>query len=777
MPGARALVAGLAVAVVLAGPAAAETLTMRSGEHRGFTRLTLPVPPEGGWVLGRVGDGYGLRLTGAGASVDTSAVFTRIRRDRLAEVRMTETGVDLVLGCDCHAVAFEERGLIVVDLRDGPPPEGARFEARLGPDRPEPPSLRPGFDWTQSVIPSAGPVAQGPVATPQPSSGPDFGTDPARDLLARQFSRAVAQGLIRADVGRAQTIEARLREATPPAALPPASAPLVPAAPEGLTARAQPLDALDNLRIGATTGIDRARDASGRSGVNREGAACPPDSRFDLAAWGTETDLARQIAQRRQDLLGEFDQPDPARVLDLARLYLHAGFGAEARALLETLPPSSADAPVLLGIAALIDGPEPPSEGGSAFDAHVGCDGAVAMWAVLGAPDLARAGVIDRLAVRRAFAALPAHLRTHIGPRLAQRFLDLSDTDTALALRAAIAPTATRPAAVAVLDAELELAQGRPGAASDIAEAAADGGGPGSAEALATLVEARLAGGLSIPAEVVEDLVAVARENAGTALGLRLARLEGVALAQQGLFDAAFAVRDRLGADAASGPLAAAMSRDLLGRLAHTGSDAALMARVFAEAEWREGTLPPADRRRLAERLLEAGFPAEALAALPSDPSLAQDAFLAGRALLAIDAPGQALRVLAGHRDADAERLRGEALLALGEHGAAVTVFSEAGLQPEAHRAAWLGGLWQDAAQDAGDATAAMIARAGAAMPVIGADAVDASLLPPVVAPPGFAREAASEGELAQAAAMLVDGAELRRMVADLLSAYPPPSD
>ncbi|MGY6632709.1 MAG: hypothetical protein ACXIU8_03095 [Alkalilacustris sp.] len=734
--------------------ASAQALQMRSGEHRGFTRLTIPIAPGNSWVLGRTADGYGVRLEAGSAAIDTSGVFARIARSRLADLRPAQDGVDLVLGCDCHAIAFQEAGLLVIDLRDGPPPAGARFETRLAGARELAPVGRVAFDWTRQVVrPSPEPAD---ITVP----GPDvpalaltsaISDGHARDLLARQFSRAVAQGLIRPETDWQRDMGPRTSAAETPAP-----------------------SALDNLRIGAMTAIDRARGAEG-STVDREGAVCPSDALFDLAGWGGEGPLAAQIGAARRALLGEFDLPVPARVEALARLYLHAGFGAEARSLLDTLPLETPQAVTLHAIAGLIDEATPFGAQAAELGAHVGCDGAVALWAVLASPSLAQAGIVDRAAVRRAFADLPAHLRAHLGPALAQRFLDVSDLETAMALRNAIQPTAEPSAAVSVLDAGIELAKGRPDVASDIASAAAAGAGVGSAEAVIRMAEARIEGRLPLPADVVEDLITLAHEHRGTPMGTRLARLEAIALAEAGLYDAAFAVRDRLRAAQPSDGEAEAVSRQIVGRMVHGAPQQALLARLFTEDAWRDAGLGADDRRRLAERLLDAGFPQEALIALPELPADPAEALLAARAQMDLAAPAQALRVLAGHDGAGSDAMRGAALLAMGEPRAALAVFEAAGLDDEARGAAWQAGLWERAAADTPGPLADLLDRPQlAAAPVeapVAPDPADATSQD-IALPFGTTPE---PGELSRANALLSEGAELRRLVAQLLEDYPPP--
>ena len=742
----RGLVWGLMVGVLAAGGALAQALPMRSGEHAGFTRLTLPVAAGQSWTLGRVRDGYGLRLGDGAAPIDTSAVFTRIPRTRLRALRPAASGVDLVLGCDCHAVVFREGRLLVIDLRDGPPPPGAQFETRLAGPREPPAHPRPVFDWTQQFVPPAQRLDQAEAAELPGRAYEDDGSA-ARDLLAQQFSRAMAQGLIAPDVAPARR---RLGLAPDPAAA---------------------VDPLANLRIGAQTAIDRAQSEGGHGGVDRDGVACPPDSFFDVSGWADDRPLLAQLADLRRGLLGEFDRPEPDGVLRLARLYLNAGFGAEAQALLETLSISSQESTVLQELARIIDSTEPLPDG--VLRSHVGCDNAAALWAVLAVPDLAAAGTVERTAVRRAFAALPPHLRRHLGPPLAQRFLEISDTETAQSLRNAIVGDTGPQAGLAVLDAGLELAQGRPEAASRRAQAAADSSEADAPIALATMLEARLAAGLPLAPGTADNLTGLAQLHAGSPLGQRLGRLEAIALATEGHVDAAFSVRDRLRLRGASEAEARALSLELVAVVSQVAEDAVFVPRLLSEDVWRAGRLAQGDRLHLAERMIEAGFPEQALAALRPEDTSVEEAVMIARAAMAAGRPADGLRAVADHTGSQADGLRAEALLALGEHRAAIAAFNAAGRPDDAERAARLGGMWGAVARppdaDAPDTALRLSAAQDQPQPAAQAAGVATST---AAAPPGTsdAGTAPGDGPLAEAAALLDQGADLRRRVEKLLS-------
>ncbi|MBS0565478.1 MAG: hypothetical protein JSR87_13725 [Proteobacteria bacterium] len=123
-----AAVAALGTAV-RAGP-----LRVQAGEHDRFTRLVVTAQGTGGWVLGRTSLGYALQLPGAGDAADLSGALARISRRRIAD--LTSAGgtgrIDIALGCDCHATAFEmSGGRVVIDIADGAPAKSSPFEADL----------------------------------------------------------------------------------------------------------------------------------------------------------------------------------------------------------------------------------------------------------------------------------------------------------------------------------------------------------------------------------------------------------------------------------------------------------------------------------------------------------------------------------------------------------------------------------------------------------------------------------------------------------------------
>ncbi len=130
--------AALALAVVcsLARPSWAEIVVIQSGEHDGYTRVVVELAAPSGWSFGRIEGGYGLRLSRPDISLDLSKTYDRIRRDRLAGLEQFGDGDGLafLVDCACHADVDEYLpGVLVIDVRDGPPPPGSKFETPLRP--------------------------------------------------------------------------------------------------------------------------------------------------------------------------------------------------------------------------------------------------------------------------------------------------------------------------------------------------------------------------------------------------------------------------------------------------------------------------------------------------------------------------------------------------------------------------------------------------------------------------------------------------------------------
>lgn len=629
--------------LLLAAPLFAAPVTVTSGEHDGFTRLVFDFGHPVDWQAGRSPDGYELRLAGETPAYDLRQAFALIGRSRLAAlwVDPASGGLHVGLACACHAQPFEFRpGIVVIDLKDGPPPAGSAFEQALDGSvaaplaarpiprpRPRPADAMATYDWKAVALgdrlpapaqapPDAAPLNRPSVLPPDPTLAP------LRETLLYQMARGAAQGVV---------------EMANPSAHGP------PLAESGA--------ALAQIRIGeAPAALSPTSTTNGD--LTARGEACSPAAALNLAAWGDESrPLLGQMADATAGLTGEFDLPDPEALSRAIRFQLFLGFGAEARQLMAAFPDSAAERPLWTALSYLVEGEADP---GNHFVAMAACDGPAALWAMLSPTENATTGMVNARAVRLAFMALPLHLRRHLGPQLAERFLARGDADTARALHSALtrAPGEAGDKAT-LLDAALDLNHG------DLAEAEEKIGtvladpGPDQTAALIALTEARVVQGLPLAPDIAAELAAHAAE-AGGGTG-RLAKAVLLAKAASGDFTGAFAEL----------PATPEVAAELWALTAALAPDGDFLAQAVLQSDGLPPRIPAETVLAVARRLLGLGLAEPANHWLASVKDV--DPILRARIALGRHDGREALVALAGLNGAEAEALTLQALELVGQ--------------------------------------------------------------------------------------------------------------
>ena len=722
---------------LLAQAAIAQTVVVKSGDHPGFTRLVLELPQAADWQLGRTDEGYALRLKADGLRFDLTRVFDEIQRNRLASIWMDPASGGLRLGvaCACHAIPFEFRpGIIVVDLRDGPPPKGSSFELALdgspatdlaarGTPRPR---SRPAAAAGMGVQPAASGLRYDWIAAsnPAPAAKPEFSLAPTpvivdkthdigplKDALLRQLGRGAAQGIV--------------QMAKPSLSARNAGDPL-------------PIGPRANIHLGEVPGFNVATKPATENLLIKDGADCIADDRLDLPNWGNDLPVSVQLADARGNLIGEFDKPNRDAVIMATKLLIHIGFGAEAQQMLAQMPVDDPDAALWGSMAKLVDG---ASDAGGPFGDMLTCDTGAALWAAMALPQISPANHPRTDAILRTFSALPAHLRSALGPDLAAKFLAADDIATARAIKNAVMRGMQDPTAdLAVMAAEIELAVGDPAAASAHLEPVLAEAGPATAAAMIALVDARLAAGQAVLPETAIALAALMREQAGSDLEPSLRRAQILALGSSGDFDQAFAlVQDMPEAEI-----------DLWVLLAGSGTDGAVLGHAVLPPDATLPALHPAQRRQIAAKLIELGLAEPALTWIgaTANDSAADDRILAATAKLMMGAAQAALMDIRESDGTVASELRAQAFVALGKPVEAAAAWAAAGNTEAELRAQSWAGNWADLAQRDASVwqTAAVLAGSG---PIL-----DTSALP---------------GPLALGNALVADSANARATLIDLL--------
>ncbi|MFB9148543.1 hypothetical protein [Roseovarius ramblicola] len=716
-----------------APPAAAQTVSVRSGAHDGFDRLVFDMPGRRPWRVVPRADGASVIFDGNGPRFDFGAVFERIDRQRLRAISAPDGGgqVDLVFDCDCRIAPFWHAGdMLVIDIADSPPAadpaaaDPAAADPAAADPAAAPPAADPVVDTPPAVDPVATPpaadaVAAPPAATPpappappaadgaglrRPStagaalatrldgrSGPPIaalpevpdtppvdGFDAMRSVLGQQLGRAVNQGLVTPATDR------QGRDPGPPVP-PPAPPGAPPPAGAGIAAGRS---TVPGLRI--TTSMDR--DANGPPRADRAAKTCPPTAHLDVPAWGGTRPFALELGHLNGTLFGEFDTVQEANALRLARLYIHFGFGTEARQVLGWLDPGAPEVARAHDLSRLVEGA--PLAAGAALAGALGCGEPGVLWAILAGPDLPEGAVFDHRALRRSFVALPVGLRRAFGPALVQRLLDAGHRETADAilrhLRGGDAPS---DAETGLARAARAVERGEDAAAEAALRAVTRSNSEQTGIALAETIERALARAAPVDFDDAQLAGALAFEHRGTPLGGRLAQAYVSALAASGAFAEAMSEFERL-RRSLEDVEAARVASVLVVYLVRQADDVTFLRAITGDRIAAPGSLDAPAALGAARRLLALGFPGQAARHVargqgvwPGAEGAARREVRARIALMQAR-PAAALRELLSLDGEALDLLRAEALVARGDHGTARRLFAARGADRRADRAA-----------------------------------------------------------------------------------------
>jgi hypothetical protein len=696
------------VLMTLAGPVAAQDIPIRSGEHDGYTRLVLDMPGRAEWTLSGGGRKPVLSFEQPW-QFDTGDVFDRIARNRLIAVQQPEPGeLQLDLGCDCDLNVFwHSEAMLVVDIADavsgtdlitprGRPEAVPRNAESRDRDTSAPiaaetvwPRIRQSATLTQNrFIPPAADAQDGTVAALAKSEAQQIqALARNRDQIMTQLGRAASQGLLSPNVEWPEDGQRTTKGGSPPP----------DAAEEALDTGTPPSkkrSALDNIRAQSSIDRDFLKHGQVNSGASADGQACLPETLVRVADWGNNAAFGAQIGPLNARLYGEFDKPDETVALQLARLYVYFGFGAEALHALRLIEASSERHDVTFAMAKILsDGQASPE---SPFAGQLDCATSVALWAAMSAPSLPKNTPIDTDAVLRGFSALPLHLRRYIGPPLSKRFLKAGRSDTANRILRILdrGPDLDSPE-IGMAKAEAKLAEGEVEAAGKTLDEVVETGAAPSARALVRRIETLWQDGGEISFEMAQLAAAYASETRDTPIHKDLLWAQVVALAASGAFHQAFEEIDRIRSKGDVVP--SGLVNDVMGRLATHAEDLDFLQYALPPETGPEADVSTAVANSTAARLLDLGFAAPAQAYLKGEakaPHHRQRQIQRARFALQVGRPRQAEVELLGLDGPDINLLRAEIRNQLGEHGAAASLFASAGEAEAARLQAWLAEDW-----------------------------------------------------------------------------------
>ncbi|SDX89251.1 hypothetical protein [Citreimonas salinaria] len=666
----------LLLLLLMAGPATAQTVTVRSGEHGTFTRLAFDLPEGTRWTL-EEGDGSASRrltFDPAPGRIDTGGVFARIDRGRLADLSTFPGGggVTLALACRCDVDSFMQgTRMLVLDIFESDSPVAEAVES--GGQALQPSVILPAVPDTLTAVnlgamPRIGPepapalVAFDPAQARRALQAPESASPSAAGLIS-DIAQAVAESAGAGVLELAETIDP-VRE-TPER---PAASGESDFNPSSTTRTIEE----DRVRIGV------------------EG--CIPDARLIAGAGSGAPDIATAYSDRDQ-LLSELGRPSQEAVALQRDRLLAIGLGAEARALSGLIEHDNAPDRVKRALSYLVDG-EPDPDG--IFRNQLGCRNQAGLWALL-TDGANTSGVdLDTDAIVQNFEMLPEALRRHLGAAMAEKLAKIGEPDTARMLISRLERThGEKTDGLKVATAGLDLHDGDPAAAATAVRDVTTSDPEMLPDLASVRTDTAFAQDRAVDPETLDVAELLWRERRMHDDGPGATRTYVRALLTHSRFDEAIEVfrSDTLPANVSTG-----LQRDIAARLARDAQDVTFLKHMMPQAS---ADLHPQDRalaRPVAERLIASGLHEAALFHLQADarPPAVADRILMARALLSLDRYAEAEERIMGLDEPDARKLRAEIREAMGDYAYASNAFAALGESDAAQRAAWLGSAWSD---------------------------------------------------------------------------------
>lgn len=716
----------VALFLLVASPVWAGTVTVRSGNHDGFSRLVFHLSAPVEWSL-ETDDLGAVLMLGAYDELDVSTVFQRMDRTRIRGVNPARKAgaIRISFDCPCVAKSFAVNGkMIVVDVKEDP--EARPEKASVTQNRP-PVRLRTGilplFTGPNQMRKSTG-ENDNPAPLPKEKAG-HMEIGPMERDLSAQLNMSVSQGFLRKGAEAEDQI---------------------PVLDEESSDEDVPVSAhFANVRTSNATSTD-ANTAQQVVTTLAQDYQCLDADLVAVQDWTDGTDMTLQVGKLRADMYKEFDELNQHAALRLAKLFLHFGFGAEAKQVL--LQIDEENTKVLIALANILDGTD---EDSGLMQPQ--CDGAIAFWAMLSGTELSPEMDFSETSVLRAFDDLPFHLQTHLAARFVDRLMQANETETAgLVLnRMDRLQTETTPELV-LADANVDLVLGNADEGEAGLSEVALSGDALAPRALIDLIKLNVAKGTRISDQNLALISAYETEYQDTELARELTFAYGLALASVGETIAALDTAASFDDDALENKeilvsnavmqLAKSAQIDQLTKTAMSNR-----ALILAHGD------DPA-QEALAERLLDAGFPELSLTFLSpvAEGELSKtQKLMRARAALMNDDPRQAEIELIGLNDPMADKIRAKARADAGDFVGALAVYSENGDARAVQEISLQAGRWADLTE-AEDPTVASAARK-----IVASEAAD--------------QDVEIAGPLEASELLLSDSQELRSVLANLVQA------
>ncbi len=698
------LFAGLIVVLLSLAPAlSASEIVVKSGEHGDFTRIVVTLPKAStSWSFLPKGANYVLKVNEPDPTFEISTVFDRIPRSRLTSLNpgSSPESLEFELGCECEAIANKYDGrFIVIDIKSIEKTEKKRLRltaplslATANSSLRLPDQLQAAKQSQKDTL--AADSLKQEVLSITPHLNTDRNQSLSQTALVEKIAKAASRGELQialttsSDTAPAVTLTER-----------PKVKPSVAVEASSLTQIRVTNDAIQN---GFSQDLQTLMPG--------EAIVCLDATLVDFSTWEIDTSFGQGIGNARRALFDEFDRPNIDAAKLLTKQYLHFSFGAEAHRLLQSLP-SSRETDVLMDLARIMDGQSPRNQ--NLFENQSGCSGAAILWSLLSNSNQ-QLNDNDYQAVLLSVSAMPLHMRTYLGPKVANRLLDLGEIETAAQLLSLSSRGSEMPSAEHKLgEASILIAREEVKEAEEIIDEILETENEINPEVLATKMEI-IENQKSRPDIETLDLAsAFATEHRNTPQAMKTKETQIHAYLLAGDFEKAF-----LTIDESRSEQDPSFRDEFLSKAFVSLSENGDRLDFLALATRYEVTSEPLTKdalKRLASRFIDEGFSSEALKILGASSLHHVDdeiRLLRAKAALIERKPYLAAAELLSVEGEEANKLRALAFSATGNHGEAEILYEDLGDRGSATKEAWQAKNWASLENSTGTGFQAAVALA-----------------------------------------------------------------
>lgn len=677
----------------------AQEILVNSGEHSDFTRIVFRIPNDATWSLDSQRGRATIVLDGHEEGFNVDRVFSRIPKSRISALTAEENTLSFELTCDCPVVPFVTEGnYLALDVQSGPPlPE----------------------DF--SALPRAAAQGDLPISTFGIgdllwSAEPEIVT-PADEVVLSTEIGTIEEGSVREDSNRLSEVHKNLQESFAEAATRgvlelsdefPAALPDERAEATFPEERADLFDSSENLEpseavltsnMRITSSLDTP-DGSNSADLTRP--QCRNEFDLNVSNWAQLDEPFAEIGELRASLFDAVDAIDKQTALDLARMYLHYGFGPEAKQVLELSADLASEHPELYDIADVLE--LGYARNPRALHTSLECENSAALWSVLSAQTLPKSEKVAVDAVLRALNGLPNQLRQLLAPTVSSRLLDYGDANAAeQALRTVQRTPGASSDPSKLANADLLNSTGERSLATEQLVSLIEEGSPTSPGALVALVESKLENEESVSPETALTIEAYAFELSGSEMEKPLLRAHIIAAAKSGQFSKAFFELDESWPQVAERSEKIELQSIVVDELTKRSDDLTFVSTVFSNVDLWSPSMKREIWISVVQRLAKIGFPEKALEIIANKFGSSSDSemqVLLAETNLEIGNYDTALQQVYSRTDARADSIRARAQEGLGRNEVAHMIFNASGEDQAALRNARLAENWDEIVGD-----------------------------------------------------------------------------